>query len=80
MHGLPFIQLNRRKLKRAAIVAAGLLTIFTLAVVFLCARLGIHSRMDIVAYYAMVHEHYDPIWKDLDWRPLGRAGACVSAS
>jgi len=78
MHGLPFIRLDRRKFKRAAIIAAGLLTVFTLVVVFLCGWLGIRSRMDVMGYYAMMQGHYHPVWKDLAWRRIRKGDSVES--
>lgn len=72
MYGLSFIRRNRRKLKRAAVFIAGLLTILALAVAFLCARLEIHSYRDIAAYRTMAREHYPPVWKDLALRRITR--------
>jgi len=78
MHGLPFIRLNRRELTRAAIVGAGLLTVLMLAVAFLGGVLGIRSKMDLLAYYAMVREHYHPLWKDLAWRRIRKGDSIES--
>lgn len=78
MHGLPSIRLNRRKLKSAAVIATGLLTILALAVVFLCARLGIRSGMDVSGYRAMIREHYHPVWQDLAWRRIRKGDSVES--
>lgn len=78
MHELPSIRVNRRELTRAAIVAAGLLTVLTLAVVVLAGLLGIRSKMDLLAYYAMVREHYHPLWKDLAWRRIRKGDSIES--
>jgi hypothetical protein len=70
MRRLPFARLSRRKITRALVAAVGLAIVLTFAAIGLCWFFGIHSRMDIVAYQAMIHEDYPPIWKDLAWRRI----------
>jgi len=70
VYGLSFIRLSLRMLSRAAIAVDGLFVLLTFAAIFLCGRLGIHSRKDVLAYQAMIREHYDPVWKDLAWRRI----------
>jgi hypothetical protein len=70
MYGLPPIRLNRKKLRRALVIVVASLAIFAAVGAGLCWFFGIHSRMDVLAYRAMKHEHYPPIWKDLAWRRI----------
>ncbi len=78
MHGLSFIRLNRKWLRRAAIGVAGVLVVVALATVLLCSFFGIHSRRDIGAYRMMMREHYHPIWKDLAWRQIKKGDSLES--
>lgn len=71
-------QMNRRGSRRTVDVLAGLLIVLVLAVISLCCFLGIHSREDLLAYYAMVHEHFHPAWKDLALRRICKGDSVES--
>jgi hypothetical protein len=54
-----------RRRKKATRVAVCLIILVALLVLAVCHVLGIRSKMDVLAYYAMAQESYHPIWRDL---------------
>lgn len=64
------ITMRWNKWRKRAAVGAGILAVFAVLVVCLCSFLGIRSRTDIIAYYAMMKEDFHPIWKDLTLRRI----------
>ena len=69
---------NRRGSKRTVDVLPGLLIVLALVVLSVCCLLGIHSREDIRAYYAMARGHFHPAWKDLALRHIRQGDSLES--
>lgn len=65
---MPTIQLNRKRLKKVALIAGSILTVLVLLVVSACWFFGIRSRKDIVGYREMLRSNFHPVWKDLALR------------
>jgi hypothetical protein len=66
------VEANQRIRRKAVLIVSGALAVVVLLLIFLCHFVGIHSRMDLVAYHQMWREGYPPIWKDLALR-----GGCL---
>ncbi len=61
---------NQSIRKKVLIITTCVLAVVLLPLVVFYHVLGIHSRMDVLAYRMMIREQYHPVWKDLALRRI----------
>jgi hypothetical protein len=70
MHRPPSTRISGARVEQARVVAVGLVAALGSVVIGLWWLLDIRSPIDVLAYQAMIFDHYHPIWKDLASRHI----------